>query len=110
MEGPTLCQRGARARRAGPAEKRTRFLAHACEAAACVHRLLLAAGCRMEAALVVLFAPAALIAASALGLHQFFALWRVFATAVNTRSGSPAWKTVQPGASPARRAHSFASR
>ena len=52
----------------------------------------------MEAFLVVLFAPAALIAASALGLHQFFALWRVFATAVNTRSGSQAWKTVQPGA------------
>ena len=47
---------------------------------------------------MVLFAPAALIAASALGLHQFFALWRVFASAVNTRSGSPAWKTVQPGA------------
>ena len=47
---------------------------------------------------MVLFAPAALIAASALGLHQFFALWRVFASAVNDRSGSPAWKTVQPGA------------
>ena len=52
----------------------------------------------MEAALVVLFAPAALIAASALGLHQVFALWRVFASAVNTRSGSAGWKAVQPGA------------
>jgi hypothetical protein len=51
----------------------------------------------MEAALLVLFAPAALIAASALGIHQFFALWRVFASAVNTRSGSGAWKAVQPG-------------
>ena len=51
----------------------------------------------MEAALVVLFAPAALIAASAIGLHQFLALWRVFSSAVNTRSGSPVWKAVQPG-------------
>ena len=54
---------------------------------------------------MVLFAPAALIAASALGLHQFFALWRVFASAVSSRSGSPAWKTVQPGA-PQLAAHS----
>jgi len=52
----------------------------------------------MEVVLVVLFAPAALIAASAVGLSQFLALWRAFAAAASTRSGSQAWKTVQPGA------------
>ena len=50
----------------------------------------------METAALVLFGPAALITLSSLSLHNFNVMWRAFAAAASTRSGSAAWKAVQP--------------
>jgi hypothetical protein len=50
----------------------------------------------METALVILFAPAGLLLLASISIFQFTTLWRAFAAAVSTKSGSAAWKTVQP--------------
>jgi hypothetical protein len=50
----------------------------------------------METAIVVLFAPAGLLLLASISLFQFTTLWRAFAAAVSSKSGSAAWKTVQP--------------